>query len=176
MAAALREGRQTILLRAGGIADPGGRFGFPHATFWIYPTRFHESADRLVESARGLVDEAAREGAEATRRIDLVATLDLVQWVDDFAAVERLSHVLAPEVVRQRFDYRERGLAVAVVRVWRRREPHRIVETDSIAGCRSWVAFDEPLSCDGVEPVIPEAAFAVERRRVLDVIGTPGKA
>jgi len=180
VAAAIRAGRQSILLRAGGIADPAGRFGFSHPWFWIYPTRFHESAERLLPEAKPFVEAAATAaspGDEAAvggtiRSLDLVATLDAVKWIDDRAVAERLApmHVLAPTVVRERFDYRQPGLAVALVRVWRRRESHRIVETPAMEGCRSWVELPEPLACDASEPVLSDAAFEAERQRFARLI------
>lgn len=179
VAAAMRAGRQSLLLRAGGIADPAGRFGFDAPRFWIYPTRFHESAERLVPDARPFIEAAsdeaqlpaARDG-HAVRRIDLVAAIDTVRWVADRGAAERLApmHVLAPSVVRERFDYREPGLAAALVRVWRRREPHRIVETSEMEGCRSWVTLPGPLACDGLEPVLDDATFEAVRTRFLKLI------
>jgi hypothetical protein len=179
VAAAMRAGRQSLLLRAGGIADPAGRFGFDAPRFWIYPTRFHEAAERLVPDARPFIEAASDEaeppatpGGHAVRRIDLMAVVDTVRWVADRAAAERLApmHVLAPTVVRERFDYREPGLAAALVRVWRRREPHRIVETSEMEGCRSWVTLPEPLACDALEPVLDDAAFEAVRTRFLEAI------
>jgi hypothetical protein len=123
------------------------------------------------------VESAAAEG-NAIRSLDLLATLEpvqseTVQWIDDRAVAERLApmHILAPAVVRERFDYRQPGLAVALVRVWRRREPHRIVETPAMEGCRSWVELPEPLECDASEPVLSDAAFEAERQRFARLIG-----
>lgn len=186
VAAAIRAGRQSLLLRAGGIADPAGRFGFSHPWFWIYPTRFHESADRLLPEAKPFVDAAAiaasaddagaAEG-RAIRSLDLLVSLEAVTWIDDRTVVERLApmHVLAPAVVRERFDYRQPGLAVALVRAWRRREPHRIVETPAMEGCRSWVELPEPLECDALEPVLSDDAFEAERRLFERLKGFPNE-
>lgn len=183
--AAIRAGRQSLLLRAGGIADPAGRFGFSHPWFWIYPTRFHESADRLLPEAKPFVDaaaaaaiadDAAAEG-RTIRSLDLLASLEAVAWIDDRTVVERLApmHVLAPAVVRERFDYRQPGLAVALVRVWRRRDPHRIVESPAMEGCRSWVELPEPLEGEALEPVLSDTAFEAERRRFERLKGHPNE-
>ncbi len=182
VAAAIRAGRQSLLLRAGGIADPAGRFGFADPWFWIYPTRFHESADRLLPEAKPFVDvAAAAASADAAaaadgrtiRSLDLLASLEAVTWIDDRTLAERLApmHVLAPAVVRERFDYRQPGLAVALVRVWRRRGPHRIEETPAMEGCRSWVKLAEPLECDALEPVLSDTAFEAERQLYARLTG-----
>ena len=41
--AALEQGRQALLVRRGGLDDPGQRFSAPRSgPFWLYPTLFHE--------------------------------------------------------------------------------------------------------------------------------------
>lgn len=181
VASALGEGRQSILLRAGGIADPAGRFGFPERRFWIFPTRFHESADSLVASARGLAEDAIAEGAAADglagfRRLSLVAELERVCWVDDLNTVRRLAglHVFSESTVDRRFAYREPGLAVALVRLWRRRLPHRIVETPAMAGCHSWVDLPDALPCGPAEPVLDDVAFERLRMELAERLGQGG--
>jgi hypothetical protein len=178
--AALAEGRQSILVRAGGVADPAGRFGFPRRRFWIFPTRFHEAPDSLVATARDLVEkataEAAADGASACRRLSLLADLVAVAWVADPDAVRRLTglHVFSEETVAKRFAYREPGLAVALLRVWRRTPPHRIVETPAMAGCHSWVELPEALACDPAEPVLGDAAFERIREAWAERVGLGG--
>lgn len=180
VAAALGEGRQSILLRAGGIADPAGRFGFPCRRFWIFPTRFHESPDSLVVTARDLAEKAIAEAAAddepGARRLSLLAELEQVVWIRDEAAVRRLAglHVLSEETVAKRFAYREPGLAVALLRVWRRNPPHRIVETAGMAGCHSWVHLTEPLASTPADPVLGEAAFGRIRQDLADRLGQNG--
>ncbi|MBX3440236.1 MAG: DUF1802 family protein, partial [Planctomycetaceae bacterium] len=51
---ALATGRQSILLRAGGIADGGDGFPVPHDEFWLLATRFHQSPDELTADAPSL--------------------------------------------------------------------------------------------------------------------------
>ncbi len=43
---ALAVGRQTILLRKGGIAEGPGGFRAEHDAFWLLPTYFHEAPRR----------------------------------------------------------------------------------------------------------------------------------
>ncbi|HUR54032.1 MAG TPA: DUF1802 family protein, partial [Gemmataceae bacterium] len=39
---ALAEGRQSLILRKGGISEVGGEFRPEHESFLLYPTLFHE--------------------------------------------------------------------------------------------------------------------------------------
>jgi hypothetical protein len=167
---AMAAGSQTILLRAGGIDDPAGRFGFPADAFWLFPTRHHEAASRLVTWASDFAIEAGCAGGPAM--LDLLATVETVHWIEQHQQLHALAplHVLAADVVNQRFDYRQPGLAAALVRIWRRTEPHLIEETPDMAGCRSWLELPHPLSCDSLHPVLPEDAWNERRERFLQAV------
>src|SRR5262245_66379313 len=58
---ALGQGRQSVLLRKGGIVEPGGAFRVEHREFLLFPTYLHQSADNLVPAARHLLEEAQAE-------------------------------------------------------------------------------------------------------------------
>ena len=44
---ALADGRQSLILRKGGIAEGPRGFVPEHSTFWLYPTRVHEAGQGL---------------------------------------------------------------------------------------------------------------------------------
>ena len=44
---ALGLGAQSIILRKGGIHEGRGGFHFQHASFWLFPTGFHNQAEQL---------------------------------------------------------------------------------------------------------------------------------
>ncbi|MGA0039483.1 MAG: DUF1802 family protein [Pirellulales bacterium] len=170
---AMSAGSQTIFLRAGGLDDPAGRFGFPENAFWLFPTRYHEAASRLTAWATDFAIEAGCAGGPAM--IDLLAVVEEVRWVDDARLLDGLIplHVLADDVVRQRFAYRQPGLTAALVRIWRREEPHLLEETPEMDGCRSWLDLPHALSCDGMQPVLPEEVWFDRRERFFQAV-TPG--
>ena len=51
----------------------------------------------------------------------------------------------SPQTVSARFHYRQPGLYLLVVRIYRRHEPFVIPESPHFAGCRSWVELPETL-------------------------------
>lgn len=171
---AMAAGSQTVLLRAGGIDDPAGRFGYPTDSFWLFPTRHHEAASRLASWATDYAIEAGCAGGPAM--VNLMATVEAVHWIDNedrLAALASL-HVLAADVVTQRFAYRQPGLAAALVRIWRREEPHLVEETPDMAGCRSWLELPTALSCDGMQPVLPDDAWDERRERFFQAVSPGG--
>jgi len=48
---ALEEGRQTILLRKGGIHESAGEFELEHTQFVLFPTYLHQNLKMLKEPA-----------------------------------------------------------------------------------------------------------------------------
>lgn len=171
---AMAAGSQTVLLRAGGIDDPAGRFGFPADAFWLFPTRHHEAAARLVSWASDYAIEAGCAGGPAM--VNLMATVEAVHWLTDESRLDALAplHVLAADVVAQRFAYRQPGIAAALVRIWRRDEPHLVEETPEMTGCRSWLELPRPLSCDGMHPVLPDDAWDERKERFFQAVKAVG--
>src|SRR5438105_870543 len=78
---ALMTGRQTIILRKGGILEGHGGFAPEHSFFWLYPTHVHQAEQGL---------RLERE-VEATS-VSPPAASDRVM-IQAFAAVELVHHV-----------------------------------------------------------------------------------
>src|SRR5262245_53837990 len=121
--AALAAGRQTILLRKGGIDEGPDGFRPEHPEFWLFPTRFHQHSDELTPDA-SLLLEAVEHGAPPPGAVllGLYAVTDCVDFLANEQRLEALQglHVLAPSTVSGRFAYRRPGLYVFTVRVYRR--------------------------------------------------------
>jgi hypothetical protein len=161
---ALVEGRQALIVRKGGIAEGPRGFAPEHDTFWLYPTFVHEAE-------QGLRDGPATPPLEPTGPVPLrgLAVVDSVAYVDREETLRALRdlHVWTEETMARRFHYRQPGLWVLGVRIFRRPDPHPVVVTDEHAGCKTWVTLDSPLVTAGCEPVLDEAEFA-RRRQLLE--------
>ena len=137
---ALGAARQSVLLRKGGIAEGRAGFGFRHSEFFLFPTFFHEQLVKVRE--RGPVIPEQRQGEIEIRYFaKLESQRQITSW-PGAAALEPL-HILAESVVRERFEYKEAGLHVALVRVFRLEPAWIFPETPAYGGCRSWVNLPE---------------------------------
>jgi hypothetical protein len=94
--------------------------------------------------------------------IDLYAVVEHVAFLSDLNALESLAdlHVLSPESVRKRFEYRRPGVFAAAVKVFRKATPVELTEEPRFAGCRSWVELNEALLTAGLRPVVEELCIA----------------
>src|SRR5215831_4283076 len=58
---ALAEGKQALILRKGGIAEPEGEFRLEHTRFWLLPTYTHQQREGIRAEAVPLLEEVERE-------------------------------------------------------------------------------------------------------------------
>ena len=169
--AALADGRQSLILRKGGIDEGPGGFRPEHPRFWLYPTHLHEAQ-------QGLRDERipATLPPPPPGSIDLpaLAVVECVCWADRPETLEPLAdlHVWTDETVHKRFHYKRPGLWVLGVRVLRAEPPPRIEVTAEQAGCKSWVPLDRSLSTAGLVPTLDEPTLADRLRRIRS-LSTP---
>jgi len=151
---ALATGRQDVILRKGGIVEPGGAFRPDHAAFLLMPTFLHQAAESLIPAARDLLD-----GIDAARPPDGQVVLThraRVEAVHRITAAEALEpfrgrHVWADAVVRERFHRWRDELHVLEVTVTPLPAALVLPWRESYGGCRSWVelAGDGPAATWG---------------------------
>jgi hypothetical protein len=159
---ALAAGRQSLILRKGGIAETGGQFSPEHSRFWLYPTFAHEKSDGTKPEAAELFRAAEADRPTAgIVRFTHFAEVHAVYYVKQLFGALLLDdlHVWSESTVRQRFDYRAPGLYVLPVRVFRVANPLELPETPAYAGCRTWVELDRELPTTGATPVLDDKSF-----------------
>lgn len=142
---AIAMGKQTIILRKGGIAEQGGQFVPEYREFLLYPTYFHEHRSAIRPEYRTLFDQVeATRPAAGIVRFEHWVQVEQVDYCDRWEAVAGLreQHILTEETVRQRFEYRRPGLYVLRVRVYPLPRAVEVPESPEYAGCKSWVQID----------------------------------
>jgi hypothetical protein len=163
---ALAEGRQTIILRKGGVAEVGGTFRVEHDRFWLFPTYVHQQRAGIVVEAVPLLEQVeATQPLEGVVCLSHIAEVTHVYHVLDLAKALNLAgfHCWSDETVRARFAYRSPGLFVLPVSVYRAAAAE-LPNTPYYAGCKSWVELERELPTAGAVPVLADAAFQeVER-------------
>jgi hypothetical protein len=172
----LTGGRQSLILRKGGIHEGRGGFEWKHRGFFLFPTWFHTQAEKL----RGGFAATAFPPEEERRSVDIggYATLEQVWKVTDWARVEAIAplHAWNEEVVRERFAYDDEScLHIALVRAWRLPRVWTFPYAKSYGGCRSWVS----LPADGLDllgkavPAVGEDDWQRTAETLQAALGTP---
>lgn len=162
---ALADGRQTLLIRKGGIQEIKDGFEVTHRDFWLFPTYVHQKATDLIpavhEEFRAIL---AAEPSAGVLPIALYATVEDVVRITDLELLRALAdqHVLSWDCVAARFHYRNKpGVHLLIVRVHRRPEPLLLPQKPWYDGCVSWVDLDQAISPDGCTPILSDEEFAL---------------
>mgnify|MGYP000553592312 CR=1 FL=1 len=163
---ALASGRQSILLRKGGIHEGRQGFSFAHESFFLFPTRFHALSDQVREGEVKVLPEwQPGDMLSITHHVEALWAITLTDW-EKVAALEA-HHIYSEPTVRDRFDWEGKGMAsssihVALVRVRKLAQAWEFPYEVSFGGCRSWIKLPEPPSglLETATPILDDAAFA----------------
>lgn len=157
--AALASGRQSLILRKGGIDEGPGGFAPEHAVFWLYPTNVHQGQQGVKpEEAYASSLSAVSENVVPIEYLAAVALIGRVERLEDLSALDPL-HIWTQETVERRFHYRQPGLWVLGVRVHRLPAPLQLGVTPEFVGCKSWVPLGVEIATDPLVPVLPDPAY-----------------
>ena len=163
---AMGRGEQLVLIRKGGLIEPGSGFELIAKTFVFYPTFEHQAVNYLrPEFRRYFEDASGRRAPGGSVRFHLAGVAVSSAQSQDPAIVGRLSrfHVYNEDFVTQRLKWQpDQPLTVVLVRAYRLPAPIQRPVAAAYAGCTSWVALEAPVSLAGAAPVLEDAAF--ERR------------
>jgi hypothetical protein len=174
---AVAHGQQTIILRKGGIHEGRDGFRVAHRHFWLFPTYLHQEEDRdkvVPEAWPALQLTADERPADERIPLNLLAEVTDVLELHDEPQLSRLAgwHWWSPRTVTERFHYRQSGLFLLLVRIYKTESSVEIPNSPHFAGCRSWVDLPQPLSTAGLTPVIPDGDFQGQRTRILTAISS----
>jgi len=166
---AIGSGRQSIMLRKGGIAEGRDGFAFKHQEFFLFPTWFHEQ----LEKTTLLVGTTLPPQLEGEIEIRHAVTLEWSRLVTDASRLPALRpfHILHDSVIEERFRYDEtQGIHVAFVRGFRLESPRRLPIQTNFGGCRSWLDLPE-LKDIRLMPVITDEEHAARRDALQALLG-----
>ncbi|UUO00613.1 DUF1802 family protein [Mycolicibacterium novocastrense] len=156
---ALLDGRQTVLLRKGGIHEK--RFAVTASRFLLFPTVAHSHVERVRPEHRDLLDVATADSTEdavvvrAGARVVAAIEVNSPETLEEIASL----HIWTDASVRaDRLDFRPKHrLTVLVVQASPLVRPLRLERTPEYAGCTSWVQL--PVDPEWAPPVHDDATL-----------------
>lgn len=154
---ALEAGRQSVLLRKGGIIEETRDFSLVQRRFLMYPTYEHQDVDSVQAPYRTWFSESLDDRTSG-------AVVRIASWaeVTDLFLTHDLERLLAlsdhyawsQDYIRMRMAYKPRKpMNVVVVRVFRLPAAVDVEVLEHFAGCKSWVPLPSPIALDGSIPV-----------------------
>lgn len=171
---ALGRGEQILLLRKGGIHEGRSGFQMKHERFLLFPTRFHQQLEAVVDSARQRFDEVLNHPMDSDSvPIQYFADAVDCRRLESGESVEALrgQHIWREEVIRERFQWgRESAIFAIAVRVWRLPWAVTLKMRPEYGGCKSWIELNEDIDISGAAPVLSESRFQERRQQFENAI------
>lgn len=168
---ALLAGRQTVLLRKGGIHEK--RFDVAAQDFLLFPTVAHSHADRVRPEHRDLLAPAAADSTETHIVVRAAAKVVAAVEVQRTEELDKLAdlHIWTADSVRtDRVDFRPKHrLTVLVVQASPLVQPRTLARIPEFGGCKSWVPL--PGGSAVGPPVLDTAELLHIAERVRHTVG-----
>lgn len=172
---ALEQGRTIMLLRKGGIREVGKRFQVAHQQVLLYPTYEHQKPHLLKPEYAEQVKPVTSGWHPETVRIGSWAEITDIFSVSDESTVEALLpyHIWNEQFACERFNWKPRQpLYVLLLRTYQLPQPLMIPYCQEYSGCRSWIELVEPVSLEGIVPVLDEAEYCQQVEVIRSLSGS----
>ena len=160
----LRDGRQILLVRKGGIREETRHFRIQAEQFLLFPTYEHQAPELLQAPYRAdLTRVLAAPRDPAHVRIDTWAELTDQFEVSEPWQVEAVSehYCWSLQYAEERLRWKPRQpLLVMAVRAYRLAEPRELEARPEYGGCKSWLSLAEDVPTAGLATVLTDAEYA----------------
>lgn len=169
----MQEGRQTVLLRKGGILEFRQGFEVKHERFMLFPTYEHQAREHLQPDYAGRLDGVLREQPPAgANLLTGYAEAKMVKEVNDVSVLKKLEkyHIWNESYVNARMAYNpKKPMSMILLRVYNLSSPITVSTKEEWAGCKSWIPVD--LEATG-RPAVDDAAFGRISDEVAEVLAS----
>ena len=168
---ALREGRQILLLRKGGIREEGGEFEVQTRDVLLFPTYEHQWEQAgMLQPCYGswLREEQRRKPSGENVRFDAWARITDIIPVRNFKALYTLKsqHIYDDALLRFRTENDpQKPLYVLFLRTYELPSPMTVPMEMDYYGCKSWISLTESVATGAANPVLSDHTYS-ERVRV----------
>ncbi len=176
--AAMGSGKQSLILRKGGIHEGKSGFALAHDSFYLFPTAFHAQNERLIEDYKTPPTWHDTRSPEERGEVEVRFFCEVVEKavVQDWGVLEALApyHGWTEDIVRERFEWggETPEIHAALVRVSALKKPWVFPFEKKYGGCRSWLEIPEPgEQCLPAEPVVGDPEFGELAAEVRALLG-----
>jgi hypothetical protein len=176
---ALEQGKTIMLLRKGGIKEERNRFSVAHNQILLYPTYEHQQPNLLKTEYAHQVKPVTSGWHPETVRLGSWAEITDILPVTEESTVTALLpyHIWNEQFVNDRLKWKPRQpLYILVLRAYRLPQPQIIPYRSEYGGCRSWIDLAEPISIEGVIPVLDDAEYIKQVAAIHNIIKARNEA
>ncbi|MBW4650156.1 MAG: DUF1802 family protein [Kastovskya adunca ATA6-11-RM4] len=174
---ALERGKTIMLIRKGGIREVGNRFQVAHNQVLLYPTYEHQKSDLLKVEYALTAPPVSPGWHPETVPISSWAEITDILPVSDQSVVQRLlpHHIWNEKFVSDRLHWKpNQPLFVLLLRAYLLPQAEVIPYRQDYGGCRSWIDLVDPISLEGITPVLHESDYNQRVSEIRKLIEEPG--
>ncbi len=170
----MRDGRQTVLIRKGGIREENGVFEMTDREFFLLPTYEHQKSSLLKPDA-----------VKKLEQIQAVSRNPNEIAIDSYVVVEEILTCISEdkinsiadefpwneEYVKMRFDFNPYDpLYVLLLRVYRLPKAVTLPAIKDYDGCKSWVTLERNISLEGMKPVLSDREHVARSEKIRKLL------
>jgi hypothetical protein len=153
---ALGKGKQSIILRKGGISEDGsGDFELKGKQFILFPTLFHQSDEMIKPDWMPFLSDTKFHNQTGKVLIKYYAQVADVQVLTDWDKVTKLNayHAWNETVVKERFERWGNNIHLLILQVFEFGAAFELELLPEYGGCKSWIELDKKIDFIG-RPVL----------------------
>lgn len=145
---ALEEGKQSILLRKGGILEYRNGFEVSQKIFLLYPTLEHQAGEYVQASYLQEFEFQKTNDVnikETSNTIGILAKMEAIQEFDDVSVLSKLEkyHIWNEKYVKMRMKYNpKKPMNALLLRVYKLPESISVDLQPEWVGCKSWIDIE----------------------------------
>ncbi len=152
---ALGKGKQSIVIRKGGISEEEGDFIVKGKKFLLFPTLFHQAEEKIKPQWLPFLKGDNFHSSDNKVTIRYFAEVADSKLIKDWETIHKLDnwHAWKEEVMKEKFTRWENGAHLMVLQVFELPTPIELELLPEYGGCKSWIEIDQDINLVG-KPVI----------------------
>jgi hypothetical protein len=168
---AILDGRQTLLLRKGGIEEETRDFEIKSRMFFFYPTFEHQKKELLKPENKQGIDLTLENWSPGQTVLNIEGYAEVIDDLEITSQDElrRIApfHIWTDTFAEERLRWKRMSpLHLLIVRAYRLPAPIQIRIQEEYLGCKSWLDIGSlPRQPDGI-PVLTDQEFQKRRESI----------
>lgn len=152
---ALGKGKQSIILRKGGISEDSEQLVTKGTKFLLFPTLFHQAEQLIKPQWLPFLEGNLYNPTQEEVHLHYFVEVADARVVTDWATIDRLEgwHAWKDEVILERFERWGKSIQLLVVQVYELPKPVTIKLLPEYGGCKSWIQLQEDIDLIG-KPIV----------------------
>jgi len=152
---ALGKGKQSLILRKGGISEDTGDFELKGKKFLLFPTLFHQAEQMIKPQWLPFLDGNHFHPSHDKVKIKYYAEVADSKIINDWTVISKLNqwHAWKEEVIRERFERWNKSINLLIIQTYELPQEIELEVLPQYGGCKSWVDIETEIELIG-KPII----------------------